>query len=140
MPPRDSTHGQAPLSAAEIFRHARSFRGSRRHQETDHASSSLAAKGFSSRDRIRVVCSAFDSLAPASSPSGLPVYVARLPPAPFYETQTPSASVWHRRPAKAESSHESEILRFAQNDNLCLWRVESTEAILLRKRKFSDTS
>jgi DNA repair protein RecO (recombination protein O) len=38
------------------------------------------------------------------------------------------------------SFHESEILRSAQNDNLCLWRVESTEAILLRKRKFSDTS
>src|SRR6266496_2093665 len=29
---------------------------------------------------------AFDSLAPAHSPSGLPVYVARRPPAPFCET------------------------------------------------------
>jgi len=48
--------------------------------------------------------------------------------------------VWHRRPTKIGSSHESEILRFAQNGNLCLRQVESTEAILLRKRKFSDTS
>ena len=29
---------------------------------------------------------AFDSLAPASSPFGLPVYVARVPAAPFCET------------------------------------------------------
>src|SRR5262249_45450766 len=29
-----------------------------------------------------------DSLAPASSPFGLPVYVVRLPPAPFCETPT----------------------------------------------------
>src|SRR6266576_2911097 len=31
-------------------------------------------------------CAAFDSLAPASSPFGLPVYVARVPAAPFCET------------------------------------------------------
>jgi hypothetical protein len=31
-------------------------------------------------------CRAFDSLAPTSSPFGLPVYVARRPPAPFCET------------------------------------------------------
>jgi len=32
------------------------------------------------------VCRAFDSLAPGHSACGLPVYVARLPPAPFCET------------------------------------------------------
>src|SRR5258705_13829085 len=32
------------------------------------------------------ICRAFDSLAPPSSPFGLPVYVARRPPAPFCET------------------------------------------------------
>jgi hypothetical protein len=34
----------------------------------------------------KILCRAFDSLAPAPSASGLPVYVARRPPAPFCET------------------------------------------------------
>jgi hypothetical protein len=33
-------------------------------------------------------CRAFDSLAPARSPFGLPVHVAQLPLAPFCETPT----------------------------------------------------
>ena len=36
--------------------------------------------------RVGGNCRAFDSLAPASSPFGLPVYVARRPAAPFCET------------------------------------------------------
>src|ERR1700719_1530338 len=36
-------------------------------------------------DRHQANCRAFDSLTPARSPFGLPVYVARLPPAPFCE-------------------------------------------------------
>ena len=35
-------------------------------------------------------CRAFDSFAPAHSASGLPVYVARRPPAPFCELRRPS--------------------------------------------------
>ena len=35
----------------------------------------------------------FDSFAPANSPFGLPVYVARLPPAPFCETPSPVESL-----------------------------------------------
>src|SRR6266513_6490009 len=36
--------------------------------------------------RRACICRAFDSLAPATSPFGLPVHVARRPPAPFCET------------------------------------------------------
>ena len=32
MPPRDSAHGHTPLPTADVFRHARSFCGSCRHQ------------------------------------------------------------------------------------------------------------
>jgi len=36
--------------------------------------------------KTKIVCRAFDSFAPAHSASGLPVYVARYPSAPFCET------------------------------------------------------
>src|SRR5437773_6323292 len=48
-------------------------------------------------------CRAFDSLAPAHSAFGLPVYVARRPPAPFCET--PSEKDWRliQRPYRLSS-------------------------------------
>src|SRR4029077_5612751 len=53
------------------------------------------ARGF----RLASVdCRAFDSLAPARSPCGLPVYIARRPPAPFCETPTFWSDVRRRRP------------------------------------------
>ena len=42
--------------------------------------------------KTKIVCRAFDSFAPAHSASGLPVYVARYPPAPFCETPFEGAS------------------------------------------------
>ena len=72
------------------------------------------------------ICRAFDSLAPARSPFGLPVYVARRPAAPFFET-----------PVQNETASDTDALQhLSLPRSPSLLRRSPTAASSIRDRRY----